>query len=131
VFAFQVPCNFGEPCHTLIHEVAANGPWASSLKSVRERAGVLVPEGYYEILESHFAAIYIWETRYLQTLTGKDAVVGWMMGTGLRPYLNALERDMRNSFLDEYRKRIAEAYPMRKNGVTLYPFQRLFCVAKR
>jgi len=131
VFAFQAPRNFDEPCHTIIHEVAAKGPWAPYLQAVRDRAGVLAPEEYYGILEPHFPHIDLWETRYLQTLTGNDAVVGWMMGTGLRPYLNALEGDMREAFLEEYRKCIAAAYPMRTSGVTLYPFQRLFCVARK
>lgn len=131
VFAFQVPRNFDEPSHTLIQEVAANGPWAPLLESVRERAGVLSPKAYFGILEPDFGSIDIWETQYLQTLTGKDAVYHWMMGTGLRPYVNALAGGMRNAFLEAYRARVGAAYPARKSGVTLYPFRRLFCVARK
>ena len=130
-FAFQVPRNFGEPCHTLIHEVAADGPWAPYLERVADRAGALAPEAYFDILEPHFQHIDIWETRYLHTLTGADAVYGWMLGTGLRPFRNALEDDMREAFLLEYRKRVGAAYPMRRSGLTLYPFQLLFCVARK
>jgi len=131
VFAFQVPRNFDEPCHTLIHDVAANGPWAPFLESLPDRPGALAPEAYVDILEPHFPHIDIWETQYLQVLAGHDAVYSWMLGTGLRPFRNALEGDMREAFLQEYRKRVGEIYPMRKSGLTLYPFQRLFCVARK
>jgi trans-aconitate 2-methyltransferase len=131
VFAFQVPRNFDEPCHTLIHEVAANGPWAAKLKGVRDWWNVLAPEAYFDILEPHCPQIDIWETRYVQTLTGEDAVYRWMMGTGLRPFASALEGEEREAFLSEYRKRVGAAYPMRASGVTLYPFQRLFCAARK
>jgi trans-aconitate 2-methyltransferase len=129
VFAFQVPRNFDEPCHTLIHEIAAHGPWSARFKNVRE-AHVLSPEAYFEILEPIASRIDIWETRYLQILTGEDAVYRWMIGTGLRPFASALDGEMREAFLAEYRTRVAEIYVLRKDGVTLYPFQRLFCVAQ-
>ena len=131
VFAFQVPRNFDEPCHTLIHDVAMNGPWAAKLKGVRDWWNVLAPEAYFDILDPHFEHIDVWETRYVQTLTGEDAVYRWMTGTGLRPFANALEGGEREAFLNEYRRRVGKSYPMRASGVTLYPFQRLFCVAQK
>lgn len=129
--AFQVPRNFSEPCHTIIHDVAESGPWAAKLSHVRDLAGVFEPEAYFGILEPHCAHIDIWETRYVQTLTGENAVYRWMMGTGLRPFADALEGAEREAFLAEYRRRVAEAYPMRASGVMLYPFRRLFCVARK
>jgi len=130
-FAFQVPRNFGEPCHALIHEIAEKDPWAGKLRGIRDVAGVLAPEAYYAILEPLAKSIDIWETRYVQVLDGEDAVFRWMSGTGLRPFANALEGQEREAFLAEYRRRVAAAYPRRANGSTLYPFQRLFAVAVR
>jgi trans-aconitate 2-methyltransferase len=129
--AFQVPRNFDEPCHTLIHAVAQGGPWAAKLKGVRDWWNVLEPETYFGILETVAREIDIWETRYVQVLEGEDAVYRWMSGTGLRPFANALEGDEREAFLGEYRRRIAEAYPRRTSGSTLYPFRRLFCIGRR
>ena len=131
VLAFQVPRNFSEPSHTLIHQVARDGAWAAKLQRLRDVASVLEPEAYFEILEPHCSNIDIWETRYMQTLTGEDAVYRWMTGTSLRPYANALEGDEHEAFLAQYRRRVAEAYPRRAGDVTLYPFQRLFCVARK
>jgi trans-aconitate 2-methyltransferase len=131
VFAFQVPCNFGEPSHTLLYELAANGPWADKLKNRRDRAAVLKADAYFDILEPLSKFLDIWETTYTQVLDGEDAVFHWMSGTGLRPFSNALAGEERDTFLAEYKKRLAKAYPMRASGKTLYPFQRLFAVARR
>ena len=130
VFAFQVPRNFEEPCHTLIREVARNGPWRDKLKDVRDWWNVREPEEYFDILEPHARALDLWETTYQQVLEGEDAVYRWMMGTGLRPFANALEGAEREAFLAEYRTRVGQAYPRRESGVTLYPFRRLFCVMR-
>jgi trans-aconitate 2-methyltransferase len=130
VLAFQMPRNFNEPSHTLIREVAQLERWRDRLATVRN-LDVLEPEEYFDILEPHMSSIDIWETRYVQLLEGEDAVYRWTSGTGLRPFANALEGEEREVFLAEYRRRVALAYPRRPNGVTLFPFQRLFCVARR
>ncbi len=129
--AFQVPRNFDEPCHRLLHAVAQDGPWAPKLNGVRDWWNVCAPDDYFSTLEPHSARIDIWETRYLQVLDGEDAIFRWMSGTGLRPFAAALKGAERDAFLAEYKSRLAEAYPMRASGKTLYPFQRLFCVAVR
>jgi trans-aconitate 2-methyltransferase len=130
-FAFQVPRNFTEPCHTLIHEIAHSGPWAEKLIGVRDWWNVREPEEHFDILEPVASHIDIWETRYAQVLEGEDAVYNWMSGTGLRPFANALEGAEREAFLNEYKSRLHEHYLLRKSGKVLYPFQRLFAVMKR
>ncbi|HEY2445048.1 MAG TPA: trans-aconitate 2-methyltransferase [Rhizomicrobium sp.] len=131
VLAFQVPRNFREPSHAIAQEIAARPRWSEKLAHAREWWNVLEPESYYTLLEPHAERIDIWETRYVQTLEGEDAVTRWLLGTGLRPYYDALEVGDREEFLAEYRRRAALAYPRRESGVTLFPFQRLFCVATR
>lgn len=131
VLAFQVPRNFREPSHAIMQELAADRRWAEKLKGVGDWWNVLEPERYYAILEPLCESVDIWETRYLQRLDGENAVYRWVSGTGLRPYADALQGAEREEFLNEYRTRVARAYPRRANGATLFPFQRLFCVAKR
>jgi len=130
MLAFQVPCNFNAPSHKIIRDVAEQGPWAAKLKGVRNLT-LGTPQFYYDILEPLSAAIDIWETDYLQVLDGDDPVYRWVSGTGLRPFVNALEGAERESFVAEYKKRVAEAYPRRESGKTLFPFKRLFAVARK
>ena len=76
-----------------------------------------------------YRSLDIWETEYLQVLEGKDPVLEWVKGTGLRPILNGLDEHERELFLVEYARRLRAAYPVRGDGRTLYPFRRLFIVA--
>jgi trans-aconitate 2-methyltransferase len=127
-FAFQVPHNMDAPSHALMRAVAADGPWATKLGDVREVA-VLDPAAYYDILKPHARVVDIWETEYLQVLTGDDAVYHWVSGTGLRPFVQALDAAEREAFVAAYKRRLNAAYPCRADGTTLFPFKRLFAVA--
>jgi trans-aconitate 2-methyltransferase len=71
----------------------------------------------------------IWTTEYLHALDGEDAVFKWVSGTGLRPYLDALDAEDRARFATEYKARLNIAYPRRADGKILFPFSRLFAVA--
>jgi len=113
-----------------MRSVAADGPWAAKLRNVRG-INVLSPGAYYEIFVPHAKSLDIWETEYLHVLEGDDPVYRWVGATGLRPYAQALVGDEREQFLSTYRARLREAYPMRADGKTLFPFKRLFVVAKR
>ena len=47
----------------------------------------------------------------------------------MRRFFGPLDEAMREAFLADYRARIAQAYPRRDDGVTLFPFRRLFIIA--
>ncbi|HET7084305.1 MAG TPA: trans-aconitate 2-methyltransferase [Rhizomicrobium sp.] len=128
VFAFQVPANFHAPSHVLMRELARQPRWAERLKNVRN----IVPgsaQGYYDMLAAHAASLDIWQTDYLQVLEGDDPVYRFVSATGLRPFLEALSGQDRDDFIAAYKALLAEAYPRRADGKTLFPFQRLFAVA--
>jgi trans-aconitate 2-methyltransferase len=129
VFAFQVPNNMQAPSHVLMRETGAAGPWAAKLKNVREVA-VQPTKSYYDMLRPLASSVDIWETEYLQVLKGEEAVYHWVSGTGLRPFVAALDDGERERFIAEYRARLNKAYPPRADGTTLFPFKRLFAVVK-
>ena len=59
----------------------------------------------------------IWTTTYLHALEGDDPIVDWMSGTGLRPYLEALEDEAeRQAFCGVYALRLAPLFPKRRRG---------------
>ena len=64
-------------------------------------------------------------------LTGKDPVAQYTASTGLRPFMEALAEPERTQFYEKYAELIAKAYPTRADGITLFPFRRLFIVARR
>ncbi len=127
--AFQVPHNMDAPSHALMREAAASGPWGPKLKNVREVA-VLQPAEYFDILNACGAEVDIWETEYLHVLDGEDAVYNWVSGTGLRPFVQALEGGERDAFIGDYKERLNKAYQRRSDGKTFFPFRRLFAIAR-
>jgi len=129
IYAFQVPNNFDSPSHALMRAVGAAGPWAAKLAKVRN-IGVLAPAAYYGILAPHSATIDIWETEYLQVLDGEDPVYRWVSATGLRPFTDALEGGEREDFTAAFQAALRKAYPKERDGKTLFPFRRLFAVAR-
>jgi len=132
VLAVQMPMAHETRHHSLLREVAAQGPWAAALAGVGAIAPLLEPEAYYSVLAETCGDIDIWSTTYLQALGGADAVLEWMKGTALRPYLAALpDAVMRTAFLDALGARLSGAFPRRPDGLTLMPFPRLFLVARK
>ena len=133
LLAVQMPMAWETHHHTLMRETAAEGAWASLLAGVDTIAPLLPAEAYYEALSPLCDHIDIWATTYLHVLTGQDAVLEWMKGTALRPYLTALASDppMQEAFLKALGERLSSAFPRRADGATLLPFPRLFLVAQR
>jgi trans-aconitate 2-methyltransferase len=132
VLAVQMPRNFEAPSHTAIADTVRAGPWRDRLSPMLRASPVAEPAWYFDVLASHAASVDIWETEYLQVLTGADPVKEWTKGTWLAPFLAALADDAeRARFEADYAARVREAYPPRADGRTLFPFRRLFMVVRR
>ena len=133
--AVQVPLSWSMPSHQLMRDILADGGpggapiGEASLRTAVGRKWVEDAEVYYDWLSGLSRSLDIWETDYLQVLSGPDPVLEWVSSTGLRPILNGLGDDDRDVFLNAYRERLRRLYPTRPDGHTLYPFRRLFMVA--
>lgn len=130
VLAVQMPRNFSAPSHIAIAEAVRSGPWRTKLEPLLRPAPVVEPAFYFDLLAPRAAALDIWETEYLQALEGDHPVKEWTKGTWLRPLLDALDEPERSRFEACYAELVARAYPRRPDGRTLFPFRRLFIVAK-
>ncbi|EGX58092.1 trans-aconitate 2-methyltransferase [Streptomyces zinciresistens K42] len=128
-FAFQVPGNFDAPSHRLMRELADRHGLTGVL---RHGDAVLTPGDYLARLTGPHRTADVWESTYLHLLTGEDAVLDWVSGTGLRPVLTALADDpaRRDAFLDDYRRALRAAYPPGPHG-TPFPFRRVFAVVRQ
>jgi trans-aconitate 2-methyltransferase len=130
VLAVQMPRNFAAPSHTAMAEAARGGPWRARLEPLLRPAPVAEPAFYYDLLAPAAASVDVWETEYLQVLEGRDPVKEWTKGTWLKPLLDALDGPERADFEARYAELVARAYPPRADGRTLFPFRRLFIVAR-
>ncbi|HZK91271.1 MAG TPA: trans-aconitate 2-methyltransferase [Stellaceae bacterium] len=131
VLAVQMPRNHDFATHALMRQVAAEGEWRDRLAGAREPSPVKPPEFYYELLAPRSADFTIWETNYIQPMDGPEAIIAWLRGTGLQPFLARLTEAERPIFLERYAALLAEAYPARADGKILLPYPRLFFIASR
>jgi trans-aconitate 2-methyltransferase len=125
--AFQVPGNFEEPSHVILHELASEPRFASYVGDVA-RPAAHGPATYLEVLSAVGCTVDAWESTYLHVLPGEDPVFAWISGTGARPTLQALPETLRPEFEEEFRRRLRTAYPRQPFG-TVLPFRRVFAVA--
>jgi trans-aconitate 2-methyltransferase len=132
ILAVQMPDNVAEPAHVLMRETAEDRAWTEKLAAAEgTREIVRTPAVYYDGLRPFCRHVDIWHTIYYHVLADAPAIVEWMMGTGLRPYLGLLGERERRDFLTAYTARIDAAYPPLADGRVVLPFPRLFLVAVR
>lgn len=124
VLAFQVSRTLEQPTHLLMQQVAAEFG-LHCVSGVRPGPS---PEQYYDLLAGA-RQLDIWQTDYYHEMADENAIVRWVSGTGLRPYLAALPAESRTDFLKRYTSLIAAAYPQRRNGRRLLRVPRVFVVA--
>jgi len=132
VLAIQMPDNREELTHRAMRDVAALSPWSNHIDdaaSVRTR--ILPLPDYYDLLAPRAAQIDVWRTAYQHPMESPAKIVEWVRSTGLRPFIDPLPAAERESYLAEYERRIADAYPPRADGRRLLAFPRMFIVAQR
>jgi trans-aconitate 2-methyltransferase len=129
VLAVQMPHSFNEPSHCLMRETRL------AVAPGRPAAGAAAPVGdaafYYDLLAPRARTVDIWRTTYAHVMPDADAIVEWVKGTGLRPFIDDLDDPTRARFMASYRRGIDAAYPARADGKRLFPFPRLFLIAVR
>lgn len=130
VLAVQMPSNFTSPSHQILRKLAGDYRWQQAVGDV-EMGSVLSTAEYHRLLMPLCSYLDVWETTYWQALSGDDAIIEWMKGTTLVPYLERLDGADSEKFLAAYRARLALAYPRGPDGHTIFPFKRVFFVAQR
>lgn len=124
--AVQMPDNWQEPSHTLMRQVAGELGMPD-----RGRQPLLPPDAWYDLLTRQGCEVDIWRTTYFHPLASHQAIVDWLQGTGLRPYLTDLDEQAKSAFLTRYLASLADHYPLQCNGMVLLRFPRLFIVARK
>jgi len=129
--AVQMPVNFDSPAHRAIREVAESPSWAPRWGSGLTSAHVAPPASYFDWLTPDASGVELWQTEYVHALPDAAAIVEWVKGTTLRPYLDRISAGEREEFLAEITRKVALAYVPQRNGQVLFPFRRQFLVAHR
>ncbi len=130
-FGFQVPGNFESPSYLAIRELVAEPGWRDVAGGLLRTDSVRSAVDYADALSDLGAGVDAWETTYVHALQGEDPVLEWVSGTALRPVRAALDEQEWQRFRAELATRLRKAYPRRADGVTWFPFRRIFVVARK
>ncbi|MGI0116439.1 methyltransferase domain-containing protein [Zooshikella sp. RANM57] len=132
ILAVQMPANFDTPLYQLVDELVSSAYWHKRFKSFEKAITFEKTAFYYDVLAPLCSSIDLWETCYCHVMENHQAILNWFRGTGLRPYLTALDNnDWQQEFEQQILMGYQQAYPKQENGYILFPFRRLFIVAQR
>lgn len=130
VLAVQIPMNSQERLFTILSETVCEPQWDFSSLSLQPNT-TLTCEEYFDLLASLTPRFDIWETVYYHPMPSVEAMVEWMKGARLRPYLNALSEKDAQALVTEITEKASKAYTPQKNGEILFKFRRCFFTATR
>ena len=126
--AVQVPSNHNHVSHVLIRETASAAPFNEVLGGFVRHAPVLPIDQYAQLLfDAGAERVTVFEKVYPHVLESAEAIVTWVRGTALVPYLDRLG-DRREAFLARYTERLREVFP---GSPVFYPFRRTLFAASR
>ncbi|WP_025110737.1 methyltransferase [Pseudomonas sp. H1h] len=91
---------------------------------------LLTLEDYYRLLAPRTTSLDIWETEQLQVVDGKSPIYDWVKVSALRPVMQALTSEEQARFIYHFLMRVHAHYPQENNGQTLFPFKRIFIIAR-
>lgn len=119
----QVPSNHLHPTQTILKEIAGERTFKKALNGWVRNSPVLSISEYADSLyQSGGKNIVIFEKVYPHVLNDVDAVIDWMCGSVLIPYFDRLPKELHESFVGLYRKRLLEKWP---EGPVFFPYRRI------
>jgi len=86
---------------------------------------------YYNMFSRYYSNIDIWKTNYIHQMKDCNAIVDFIKGTALLPYLECLDEEQTLLFIKKLYDKIVEYYTTSENGTVLFEFKRLFIIARK
>ena len=132
VFAAQMPFHHASPLQQVVLKVSQEGAWDERMTHARNALTYQSTGFYYDVLRSLCTSLDLWETEYIHEMENAQAIVEFIKGSGLRPFVETLDTPeeiihFESLVLDGY----TQAYPAQTNGRVLFPFRRQFIVATK
>lgn len=125
----QMPSNHNHVTHRLIQTLAATPPFALAINHYQRVSPVLQIDDYARLLYQLGAIeIQVFEKIYPHILENADALLEWVKGTAMVPYLERLSPDLQEQWFESYRREINSTF---SESPVFYPFRRILISAKK
>ncbi len=127
--AIQIPAHQRSHLHRAMITIAQDSQWLKYMQHAQTALSLETPQFYYDVLLPA-NKIVLWQTAYQHVMPNPEAILEWIRGTGLRPFLEALPNaKARADFEAQLLKRVRIDYPAQCDGNVLFEFNRLFMIA--
>lgn len=127
VLAVQMPLVQNAMFYHELNALVSDGKW-KKLCAIQNFHS-LSPEETYDILCSASSEVEMWDTSYYHIVPSHSSVIDWYKGSGLRPYLEALDEAEKTELLSDLLERIKKSYPVQADGKIILKMPRLFFTA--
>ncbi len=132
ILAIQLPLFLDMPIGKSITGIAKQDRWSNVTRGVDDLFEINNPSYYYDQLSQYFKLIDVWVTDYFHIMDSHLSILDMMRSTGLKPYKERInETEYREGFEKQVFESIKRDYPLQSNGKVLFPFKRLFFIAKK
>ncbi len=130
ILAVQLPDFLSMPANESILKAAE--AYAGTFEGIeRELFSNRDIEEYYDILTRYYSGAEVWRTGYYHVMDSHEAILEFIRGTALRPYLQRLETGESDIFQRRILLGLKDRYPVRSDGKILFEFKRIFFTARR
>lgn len=130
--AVQLPLFWEMPLGGIVRSIAENSQWRHLTTDVSGLFTIHDPGYYYEMLSKYFLKTTMWITDYIHIMESHAAIMDMIQSTGMKPYLERIDDEsLRTRFENEVITRVKKAYPRQSDGSVLFPFKRLFFIARK
>ncbi len=127
--AIQIPAHQNSYLHRAMMSIAQEPRWVNDLKNASTALSLETPQFYYDCLLPA-KKIELWQTAYQHVMPNAAAILEWIRGTGLRPFLEALPNAQAQADFEAHLlEQVQQHYPAQKDRQVLFEFNRLFMIA--
>ncbi|HLY25485.1 MAG TPA: methyltransferase domain-containing protein [Aggregatilineales bacterium] len=127
--AVQIPSNHGHYAHLAMIETICEEPFKSAVGGWSRQSPVLPVGDYASLLfASGGQDLVVFEKVYPHVLENADAILEWVSGTALVPYMEHLPESLRELFKASYREKLRQHWP---STPVFYGFQRILFSARK
>lgn len=127
--AVQMPLVQEAVFYKALNRLVATAKW-SKLSTINNFHN-LSPSETYDILSAVSVKVTMWETTYYHIVPSHDSIIEWYKGSGLRPYLEALNKLEKQEFTDDLLDLVKSVFPIQADSSVILKMPRLFFIAKK
>ncbi len=125
----QTPSDHRNPAQQTIQQIASEEPFRTALDGWSYEFPVLPINRYAEILHAQDARdITVFDKVYPHMLEDAEAILQWISGTTMVPYLERLSPNLRDQMKQECLVRLKEIYT---SSLVFFPFRRILFAATK